>query len=435
MSELGLTLRGVANLWLPFALGGLHLLRPGGAFALVLPSELFCTQSAGVFRATVVDRCEAIRVDLFPRDTFPDILQDIVVVSGRWTGARVGRRAVMFAEHRADEIVEWRHCVPATADAWLRYLLTHEEFDAFQQAAALPGIVSLGDVARLEVSTVTGANPFFTVNDDTLRQYDLSPWARPLLARTADCPGLVFTRADHEQARCAGRPVWLLDFAADRPDPRRRRGPHAYLELGERQSLPARYKCRIRDPWYRVPHIRAGELLLSKRAHRGHRLLLNTADALTTDTIYRGPICGPARGRSADLVAGFQNTLTLLSTEIEGRTYGGGVLELVPSEIARLRVPLVPLAERLKEFDALSRQSGGQRDPADRVAQAVDNALTHLIPGYGDLLPRLRAARRQLLHRRLDRHVDQNVDQHVDQLLDQQLDQQLDQHPHCGTGL
>ena len=35
------------------------------------------------------------------------------------------------------------------------------------------------------------------------------------------------------------------------------------------------------------------------------------------------------------------NSLTFLYAELLGRHYGGGVLELVPSEIARLRVPLV----------------------------------------------------------------------------------------------
>ena len=36
------------------------------------------------------------------------------------------------------------------------------------------------------------------------------------------------------------------------------------------------------------------------------------------------------------------NPLTALSAELEGRTYGGGVLELVPSEIERLLVPVPP---------------------------------------------------------------------------------------------
>ncbi len=38
---------------------------------------------------------------------------------------------------------------------------------------------------------------------------------------------------------------------------------------------------------------------------------------------------------------GFVNSLTCLTAEMEGRHYGGGVLELVPSEIERLLIPVV----------------------------------------------------------------------------------------------
>jgi len=39
-------------------------------------------------------------------------------------------------------------------------------------------------------------------------------------------------------------------------------------------------------------------------------------------------------------VLSFVNSLTALSSELEGRHYGGGVLELVPSEIEKVLVPV-----------------------------------------------------------------------------------------------
>jgi adenine-specific DNA-methyltransferase len=39
------------------------------------------------------------------------------------------------------------------------------------------------------------------------------------------------------------------------------------------------------------------------------------------------------------LIFSFYNTLTLLMSEIEGRYYGGGVLELIPSEFKKLPIP------------------------------------------------------------------------------------------------
>ena len=63
---------------------------------------------------------------------------------------------------------------------------------------------------------------------------------------------------------------------------------------------------------------------------------MNKLRAFTTDTAYRIKI---KAGTANQLVYVFVNPLTALSAELEGRHYGGGVLELVPSEIERLLIP------------------------------------------------------------------------------------------------
>ena len=400
-AALGMDLRGVSNLWIPFALVSLSLLRPGGAFALVLPNELFSTISAGQFRSTVIRDITNLRVDLFPRETFPDILQDVVVVSGLRAERQAAERTVAFCEHRPSGEVQWQHAIDVSQQSWQRYLLSAEEASAFKRACALPGILQLGSVARIEVSIVTGANPFFTIDESTVEAFSLAPWARPLLARTADAPGIVFGLEDHARARERGSRAWLLDFSAERPAPSHGRA-RVYLASGEAKGLDQRYKCRIRSPWYRVPQIRRGRLMMPKRAHHHHRLLLNRAGVFTTDTVYRGHMHGLYASLEEDLVSGFQNTLTLLSAEVEGRTYGGGVLELVPSEIARLRVPVVSTSSLLPELDTLSRLNGGQRDGKEAVVARTDAALGSRVAGYAELLPTLREARRRLVGRRMD---------------------------------
>ncbi len=101
------------------------------------------------------------------------------------------------------------------------------------------------------------------------------------------------------------------------------------------------------------------------------------------------------------LVAGVHNSLTILSSETEGRTYGGGVLEMVPSEIARLLVPLVDMQSSLALLDATCRRAGGQLDATDTLIHATDRILCRLVPGYSSLLPDLTAVRRKLRQRRL----------------------------------
>jgi hypothetical protein len=102
------------------------------------------------------------------------------------------------------------------------------------------------------------------------------------------------------------------------------------------------------------------------------------------------------------LVAGFHNSFTILSAEVEGRSYGGGVLELVPSEIARLVVPLVDLKRYLPAIDKLCREAGGQVDSNDTLIAATDDLLCRFLPQLKPLLPDLVTARLRLRHRRFD---------------------------------
>jgi len=410
VGELGITLRGVSNLWIPFAILSLARLRENGCFSLVLPSELFCTSSGGQFRAYLIEHFTSLEIDLFPRATFPDILQDVVVISGRKAVRPAAARPVRFTEHTRTARVVWGHRVRASSESWLRYLLSEREHAAFMEATSLRGFHSLGDIARLEVAIVTGANTFFTVPDSTVADYGLRPWAIPLLARTSDAPGIVFTEADHAEARYRGSRTWLLDFSADRPKPNGQGRVSEYLSIGAAQGLPTRYKCRIREPWYRVPHIKRGSLMMTKRAHHYHRLLLNAAEVYTTDTIYRGELRPLFSGREADLVSAFQNTMTLLSSEVEGRTYGGGVLELVPSEVAKLSVPLMRTGDLLVHVDGLSRGVNGQKDPTHAVMQVTDEFLCRSMPGYEQLLPTLDSARRRLQSKRHDLQSDDSDD-------------------------
>jgi len=396
----GVDFDGVSNLWIPFTLLSIFMLRPGGVFAMVLPSELFSTISASTVRSQLVQWLDSIRVDLFPRDSFPELLQDVLVVSGVRASERAQARTVTFSERGGTGSRQWNRMVQASGKTWTGHLLSDREWQAYCSARSLTAFHDLSEIARIEVSVVTGANGFFTVSDETCEKHGLGPWARPLLARTGHCRGILVTEADHKQARREGRKVWLLDFSAHRADPMLSDGPRAYIRLGESRGLPGRYKCRIRSPWYRVPHIRNGSLMMAKRAHQHHRLMLNEAGVFTTDTIYRGEMLPPYKESVCDLVAGFHNSLTLLSAEVEGRSYGGGVLELVPSEIARLVVPLTGAHAHLGRHDGISRGAGGQLDPTNALVHATDELLARVVPGLSHELPALDAARMRLQKRR-----------------------------------
>jgi adenine-specific DNA-methyltransferase len=398
-ARLGIRLQGVANLWVAVLLAALTSLRDGGSFAFVVPSECFTGVSAGCLRRWLAEGAEDLAVELFGPGSFPGVVQEVVVLSGRRSVAPARHPRLHLDDHSGPTARRWTHRIDARESTWTRWLLGPGELDALERAASSPGVVALGRVARFEVAAVTGANDFFSVDGPTLARYGLEPWARPLLPRVRHARGLVYGHADHEATVASGARTALLDFAAGASDPRAHDGARRYLHEGEEAGLPTRFKCRIRDPWFRVPSVRAGDLMLSKRTHRDVRLVLNDAGVVTTDTIYRGWSLHPEPA-PADVVASFHNSLTLLSCELEGRSFGGGVLELVPSEIARLAVPVVAGAgTRLGVLDARARDDG-----LDAVVAATDAVVTDGVPDLDhETLGRLRDAHAALRARRLAR--------------------------------
>lgn len=402
--------RGVSNLWIPMLIGALGRLKVGGRFSFVLPAECFTGVSAGTVRSWLLRNHSDLRVDLFPPKSFPGVLQEVVVLSGRRAEGPRARASLTLVEHphghgdiafdEAQSIVV-RHSIEPATTSWTPLLLTNAQLEAVEAARALQRVAPMETVAKFEVATVTGANAYFSVDNATADRYELRPWLTPLLPRIRHAPGLCYTSDDHAELERAGSPASLLSIQRG-DDVESAPKLLEYLAAGEGGGIHSRFKCRIREPWYSVPGIKPMPLMLTKRSHLHPRLVANHAGVATTDTIYRGRCVGDLT--EAALVASFHNSLTLLSAELEGRSFGGGVLELVPSETARLLVPHInDMAGELSRLDALARDRARGGDPQDVVLE-TDRLLAKQMPELtDDLLQLLVEGRQNLQSRRLAR--------------------------------
>ncbi|HEX9035215.1 MAG TPA: class I SAM-dependent methyltransferase [Streptosporangiaceae bacterium] len=419
--HLGLSFAGVSNLWLPVFLAAMTALKDGGVFAFVVPAEFFTGVSARVARHWLTGHADDLKVDMFPAGSFPGVLQEVVVISGRAQRAcgpagtglagtgpagttRTGSVQLLIEQHGPGGTSRrWQHPVTPDASTWTGYLLTPAHLDALAELRHLEDVRRLGQLAKFEVATVTGANEFFTVDQQRLDRHQLTAWGLPLLPRVRHAPGLRFTTADHDSLTDGGARAYLLSFAADRPEPEG--AALAYLRQGEQDGLASRYKCRIRTPWYRVPVVAPGELMLSKRSHHYPRVIVNCAGAHTTDTVYRGRLLPAADRTAADLAAAFHNSLTLLTAEMEGRSFGGGVLELVPSEVGRLLVPVpVGFGAELNRLDVIARTGSQRPAHAEPLIEETDRLLAKQVRGLGGpVIELVQEARHLLLARRMDR--------------------------------
>lgn len=395
--RIGVPFKGVSNLWIPVLLTALSNLRDGGAFSFIIPAECFTGLSARAVRTWLGQHATQLRVDLFPPKSFPGVLQEVVILSGQITrGSAHGAKVFVYDHAQQDS---WRHLLDEGAPTWTGLLLRPDHLDAVNAALGSSGVLRFSEIAKLSVATVTGANDYFCVDDATRALFELDEWSRPLLDRVRHARGLIYSVEDQEANLTEGRRAWLLDSSLGVGPTE---GARVYISNGEARGLHTRYKTSIRTPWWRVPVVRPGTLMLSKRSNHYPRLIQNAVGAVTTDTIYQGSPLPAFDGRERDIVGSFHNSLTLLTAEMYGRSFGGGVLELVPSEVASLALPLVPVpAAMFARLDELVRRG---TLVTDELVTETDTHVVTALGADGDMWRLLSEARTLLRDRRLARN-------------------------------
>ena len=138
--------------------------------------------------------------------------------------------------------------------------------------------------------------------------------------------------------------------------------------------------------------------MCAQQIHRYPLLVVNQAEATSTDTIHRVRL---RPGVDAHLLAAaFFNSLTLSWAEVCGRSYGGGVLELEPREAEELPIPYhADLAIDADKVTSLLAQ--GQ--PYEAL-NYVDGVVLRDHLGFDAItLRHLRRAWEQLRDRRIER--------------------------------
>lgn len=250
-------------------------------------------------------------------------------------------------------------------------LLSEDEILAMQEFEGNSCVRLFSEIAKVQVGIVTGANSFFLVSKETIDQFNLYKYAKPMFGRSSHVRGLSFTSEDHAQNSDLGLPCYFIDLN-DVQEPIADEGLKSYLSYGESEELHLRYKTRIRNPWWKVPSVYSTNLGLLKRSHEIPKLIVNNAHALTTDTAYRIT----SHINPKQLSAGWMNSFTLLACELYGRSYGGGVLELVPSEIRRLPVAVHDsLAGTFDGLDLMVRLGASPADILEQQNKYVAKAL------------------------------------------------------------
>lgn len=251
---------------------------------------------------------------------------------------------------------------------WLWYLMTNEEVELLN--ILQKKFSSINKYCNSNAGIVTGNNNFFILNSEQVNKYNLNNWVKPILKKSSFIQNsLIFSEDDFKLINDSNTPCYLLDLNNIDKD----NIPveiQTYLELGINLKIDQGYKCKVRNTWYKVPSILSTEGIFFKRVHLVPKLIKNKMDVLITDTGYRISMNDGYNINS--LIFSFYNTLTLLFLELNGRSYGGGVLEITPNEFKDIIIPYVDVNE--DEFVKLHNLMS-KKELLDDVLQYTDELI------------------------------------------------------------
>ena len=377
----GVRLSGLASSWAALLIHAGAFLEPEGRLAMVLPAELLTVGYAEPVRLWLRQRFAAVKLVFFERRQFADALENVVLLLAQGTG---GCDAFsLYYVHDGEDLLRIQpfdeYAVKLSDKGkWTDLMLSIRERQVFKAVLA-DHFVGLDEYGSPELGTVTGANSFFTLSEETRREYGLVadrhvvPICPP---GTRHLRGLSFTKRDWEDLRDAGEGVWILyPDADDRSTPLRR-----YMAVGEALGVPDAYKCRVRSPWWRPPLVRKPDLFFTYMSHRYPRLIANTAGVNFVNSMHGVRLRTPTKELKHALPLLAMNSVTMLGAELFGRSYGGGILKMEPSEAARL--PLPKPAHLSAAWDRLT----GERSKLDQALRAGD--WTSVVARVDDVLLR-----------------------------------------------
>ncbi len=404
-TEIGLDKHRIQNIWTAFLISAILKLKEDGILAFIIPCELLQIQHTEPLRNLLNDRFEKIEIFAFNEIIFEGLQQDTIAIICYKKAINSKEPGVSFYQvEKLEDLAEPKY-TPKNANVhrndlkkWTNYLLTENELNYLTRLTR--EFKKIRSYCIAQVGVVTAANDFFIFNDEIKQKYKLDTYTLPIIQKISLLKRkLIIEDEDVEKIKANNKPCNLLNLEGmkfkDFPKLLKE-----YLKFGESKEIHNRYKCKLRNNWYEVPSTWVSDLLFIKRCDIYPRIIVNNTNSTVTDSFYRIKLKEGLDKQS--FAFSFYNSLTFIFSELEGRYYGGGVLELTPNEFKDLPIPYIKVKKT--DFSKLNKLLL-RNAPVTEILNFTDKIILKDNLGFGDKdIEKLHKLYDRLLSRRINRH-------------------------------
>ena len=383
----GMKSNKLINAWVAFMVASVQMLSKRGKIAFVIPAEILQVAYAEDLRLYLANHLAKITLITFEQLVFPDIEQEVVVFVGEKGDAEKGIRIIEMNDLSGFDALDLDsngfQPVQHVKEKWTKYFINGDEMKLIQQLRSDNRFAKFSEYGLINVGITTGNNSYFSITEEVTNHYHLGEATLPLIGRSSHAHGIYFTEADWNLNKTAGKPARLVCFP-DIPYEDYPQGYKDYIMAGEANDEHVGYKCSIRDRWYIVPSVWIPDAFFLRRNNLYPKFVLNRCGAVSTDTMHRMKFNDGVNPENVLLA--YYNSVSFAFTEICGRSYGGGVLEILPGEMGNILLPKIDNIDPhirttlLERIDHIVRNDEDIEKALDFVDQEVLVSLLGINP-------------------------------------------------------
>jgi hypothetical protein len=337
-----------ASLWAYFVLHALSFLAEGGRVAWVLPGSFFhADYSSPIIEAVKGHFEKAVALQLGERIFQSEGAEEhsVILLADGWKteapceDLRVGY--VPSLDDLEQTILEWE------SGDWEGTSYDSRIGVAFMAPKVTDAIRGLGDECRvlklrdviedLRIGIVTGDNRFFVIDNAEAQEQELEDqdW-KYIFSKSKISDGISVTKQDFEEAYQSNERCLLIDGEGESSEYLER-----YFDQKSENEIEGNVTFGKREDWRLPDDGNEPDAFFTYMQSLGPRLILNQAGVNSTNTIHRVYFGGEVSElKQKALAVSLFTTFSRLSAEVEGRTYGSGVLKLEIGEARELQFVL-----------------------------------------------------------------------------------------------
>lgn len=320
-----------SDLWAYFIVHSLKFIREKGCLGAILPWAFLYTDFAERVRELLHERFRVIRVVVIGQRMFEKAEERILVLIGsefRFPTSEIG---FYYSSGIPKKKISWRPIEQKIwrASPWM-CLVNSDIHEIISRIGDRIGLEPLGRFANVRIGTVTGANKFFILTRESAKAMRIpKSILKPIITHSKNLRTLVIPNSEG-----------IRDVLMAIPEAMKlSRSLKVYIKMGETNDVNKRYHTRKRVKWYSIPHLKAPDGFFHYMTKEVPFIALNSEGILSTNTVHQVVFLNEIDENTKKWIQfSMLTSISQLSAELVGRTYGGGVLKIEPTAASKILV-------------------------------------------------------------------------------------------------